>query len=130
MTVGSSAMVLSQDRTTIYCCMGEGHYGVSHYKADPVSGIWSFQKDLPRMQNDDIEVLLQLKLDREETTLLGTTGNGFVVWQFGERPDQVIALPLPHGVRNISTVMLSSNSCMVSAARDYVVAGVRCVCVT
>jgi hypothetical protein len=86
------------------------------------------QRELPRAENDDLEVLLQLKLDREETTLLGTSGNGFVVWEFGDgahRPNQAVVLPLPHGVRNISTRMLCSNSCMVSAARDYVIAGVR-----
>ncbi|KAJ9592434.1 hypothetical protein L9F63_015850, partial [Diploptera punctata] len=123
-----SAMVQTENRMLMYCCTGEGHYGVTQYKADPESGNWSLQRHLPRMENDDIEILLQLKLDREETTLLGTTGNSFVVWEFGEQarhPDKAITLPLPHGVRNISTRMLCSNSCMVSAARDYVVAGVR-----
>ena len=121
-------MVMTQDKTVTYCCTGEGNYAVTQYKADPQSGKWSFERDLPRMENDEIEVLLQLKLDRDETTLLGTTGNGFVVWEFGEEarhPDKAVTLCLPHGVRNISTRMLCSNSCMVSAARDYVVAGVR-----
>jgi hypothetical protein len=86
------------------------------------------QRELPRAENDDVEVLLQLKLDQEETTLLGTSGNGFVVWELADGAqwrNQAIVLPLPHGVRNISTCVLCSNSCMVSAARDYVIAGVR-----
>jgi hypothetical protein len=86
------------------------------------------QRELPRAVNDDLQVLLQLKLDREETTLLGTSGNGFVVWEFGDgahHPNEAVMLPLPHGVRNISTRVLCSNSCMVSAARDYIIAGVR-----
>ncbi|KDQ84119.1 Leucine-rich repeat and WD repeat-containing protein [Zootermopsis nevadensis] len=152
-----SAMVMTQDKSTIYCCKGEGHYGVTQYRADPGSSQWTqqvtvvedsrtqadrhqhtyftgcnlkwlFQRELPRADNDDLEVLLQLKFDREETTLLGTSGNGFVVWEFGDdahHPNQAVVLPLPHGVRNISTRVLCSNSCMVSAARDYVIAGVR-----
>ncbi|PSN30262.1 hypothetical protein C0J52_18638 [Blattella germanica] len=123
-----SAMVMTQDKSMLYCCVGEGHYGVTQYKADPDANQWSFQIELPRMENDEIEVLLQLKLDQNETTLLGTTGNGFVVWELHEKahhPNQALPLLLPHGVRNISTRVLISNSCMVSAAQDFVVAGVR-----
>ena len=86
------------------------------------------QRELPRAENDNLEVLLQLKLDREGKTLLGTSGNGFVVWEFGDsahHPNKAVVLPLPHGVRNISTRVLYSNSCMISSARDYVIAGVR-----
>jgi hypothetical protein len=89
------------------------------------------QREMPRADKDDLEVLLQLKLDRDETTLLGTSGNGFVVWELAEgahHSNRAVVLPLPHGVRNISTRALCSNSCMVSAARDYVIAGVRSAC--
>lgn len=75
--------------------------------------------------NEEIEALLQLKLDKAEEVVLGTTANGFVVWEL--EAERVTVLPLPHGVRNISTRMLQSNSCMLSAARDYCVAGVRFV---
>ncbi|XP_023701873.1 NACHT and WD repeat domain-containing protein 2 isoform X2 [Cryptotermes secundus] len=123
-----SAMAMTQDKSSIYCCKGEGHYGVSLYRADPESSQWILQRELPRADKDELEVLLQLKLDRDETTLLGTSGNGFVVWELadgGRHPNRAVVLRLPHGVRNISTRALCSNSCMVSAARDYVVAGVR-----
>jgi hypothetical protein len=89
--------------------------------------LW-LQRELPRADNDELDALLQLKLDRAETTLLGTSGNGFVVWELADgahHPNRAIVLPLPHGVRNISTRVLCSNSCMVSAARGFVVAGVR-----
>ena len=98
-----------------------------------------------------MEALLQLKLDTEERTLLGTTNNGFVVWNLGAsekaknnfldnvndyynnidnlsanvREDEAVVLALPHGVRNISTRMLESNSIMLDAAKKYAVAGVR-----
>lgn len=103
------------------------------------------------LDNDDVEALLQLKLDTEERTLLGTTNNGFVVWNLGAsekaknnfldnvnddfnsidklsanvREDEAVVLALPHGVRNISTRMLESNSIMLDAAKKYAVAGVR-----
>lgn len=33
--------------------------------------------------NEEVEALLQLKLDKSETVLLGTTANGFIVWLLG-----------------------------------------------
>lgn len=93
-----------------------------------------------------MEALLQLKLDKSELILLGTTANGFIVWLLGgerKRIDSVcindwdmgkgersectnaIVLQLPHGIRNISTRMLRSNSVMLSNNRDFAVAGVR-----
>lgn len=39
----------------------------------------------------------------------------------------MINVRLPHGVRNISTKMTRSNSCMLSGNKDYIVAGVRYV---
>ncbi|XP_066996019.2 NACHT and WD repeat domain-containing protein 2 [Anabrus simplex] len=122
-----SAMVMTMNKSRMYCCRNDGNFGVALYYADEDTATWVKERDLPRVENDDIEALLQLKLDKYETTLLGTTSNGFIVWDFTQeaKTDQAVFLPLPHGVRNISTRMLHSNSCMVSAARDYVVAGVR-----
>lgn len=56
--------------------------------------------------------------------LLGTTGKGFAIWILNEA-DKVRYMALPHGVRNITTRMMTSNSVMVSATLDYAVAGVR-----
>lgn len=91
------------------------------------SGVaWQQIKSLPRYADDEKEQLLQLKLDKEDTMLLGSTGKGFVVWDFSERlPNEAIYLALPHGVRNITTKMMTSNSFMVSATLNYAVAGVR-----
>lgn len=90
------------------------------------------------------EYLLQLRLSPIHGALLATTCNGFVVWNVKEDgvavtpldgptdcfelpPDNAIELSLPHGIRNISTRMLLSNSIMLSAKRDFAVAGVRFV---
>lgn len=87
---------------------------------------WQQVKSLPRYIDDEKEQLLQLKLDKDDTMLLGSTGKGFVVWDFSERlPNEAIYLALPHGVRNITTKMMTSNSFMVSATLNYAVAGVR-----
>lgn len=72
------------------------------------------------------DTLLQLKLSDEEDALLGSLANGFIVWTFNEKEcNSVIHVRLPHGVRNISTKMTRSNSCMLSQNKDYIVAGVR-----
>jgi hypothetical protein len=34
---------MTQEKASIYCCRGEGHYGVSLYHADPDSSQWIFQ---------------------------------------------------------------------------------------
>lgn len=70
------------------------------------------------------EILLQLKLDKKEKTLLGTSYNGFIIWDLENNSDSKM-LKLPHGIRNISTRVLSSNSFMISASGDFAVAGVR-----
>lgn len=38
-----SAMVMTQDKSSIYCCRGEGHYGVTQYCVDPTSSKWILQ---------------------------------------------------------------------------------------
>lgn len=55
---------------------------------------------------------------------MGTTYNGFTVWDVTNEVEPKMLL-LPHGMRNISTKVMQSNSFMISAARDYAVAGVR-----
>lgn len=121
-----SVMVMSKDKTTLYACTNENDYRVTKYKCDEVSSYWEKAFDMPRAYNDDVEYLLQLKLDREEEMLLATTGNGFIVW-FLESKSNAHVLMLPNGVRNISTRMMCSNSIMVSGTKNYAVAGVRWV---
>lgn len=91
-------------------------------------GEWKHVRNLERYASDEKEMLLQLKLDQNDRMLLGTTGKGFVVWDFDTESsigNGAIYLPLPHGIRNITTKMMTSNSVMVSSRLDYAVAGVR-----
>lgn len=82
-------------------------------------------QQLPRFCEDPLEMLLQLKYDKRNNMLLGTTGKGFAIWTLNEPDSKVHYMALPHGVRNITTRMMVSNSVMVSATLDFAVAGVR-----
>ncbi|KAI4484543.1 hypothetical protein M0804_007109 [Polistes exclamans] len=119
-----SAMVINNQKNTLYACTTKDVYKITKYVVDETSAFWEEKEDIPRAYNDDVEYLLQLKLDKEEEYLLATTGNGFVVW-FLESKSDAHVLMLPNGVRNISTRMMHSNSIMVSSTKNYAVAGVR-----
>lgn len=128
-----SAMTMNKDRTILYCCAASGSYLVTEheYTETPSAdgGAWTKRRDMPRYENDTKEMMLQLKIDKHDRMLLATTGKGFVVWDMeGEaaiKHGQAIYLALPHGVRNITTKMMQSNSIMVSSQLNYAVAGVR-----
>lgn len=119
-----SALIMTKDKNTLYACTSKDDYRITKYKSDETSSYWEKVFDMPRAYNDNVEYLLQLKLDREEEMLLATTGNGFIVW-FLESKSDAHVLMLPNGVRNISTRMMCSNSVMVSGTKNYAVAGVR-----
>lgn len=116
----------------LYCCAKTNNYSVSEYiyarNEEKNAYYWKHVQDLDCYDNYEKEALLQLKLDQNERFLMGTAGKGFIVWDFNDEDrigDGAIYLPLPHGVRNISTKMMSSNSMMISSKHDYSVAGVR-----
>ncbi|XP_055907671.1 NACHT and WD repeat domain-containing protein 2 [Eupeodes corollae] len=128
-----SALAINRQRNKIYCCATDDIYQVSafEFNIDTTTGAisWTFKEYLPRFENDDKEMLLQLRLDKDNRMLLGTSGKGFVIWDFGSEDsridDSAMYLSLPHGVRNIATKMMQSNSIMVSSSLNYAVAGVR-----
>ncbi|XP_043470617.1 NACHT and WD repeat domain-containing protein 2 [Leptopilina heterotoma] len=119
-----SAMVMTNDKKTLYACTTKENYRVTKYFIEETSSYWEKISDMPRTNNDEIEYILQLKLDKEEEILLATTGNGFVVW-FLESKSDAHVLSLPNGVRNIRTKMMNSSSIMISGTKNYAVAGVR-----
>ncbi|XP_076230123.1 NACHT and WD repeat domain-containing protein 2 isoform X3 [Nomia melanderi] len=119
-----SVLAMTNDKKVLYACTVNTDNRVTKYTCDETSSQWEKVFDMPRAYNDDVEYLLQLKLDREEEILLATSANGFVVW-FLENKSDAYVLMLPNGVRNISTRMMCSNSIMVSSTKNYAVAGVR-----
>lgn len=129
-----SVLAQNQKWDRIFCCTKENNFAVSEYKYTfnerKESHHWEHVQDLDCYDNYEKEALLQLKLDQHERILIGTSGKGFIVWDFNEENkigEGAIYLPLPHGVRNISTKMMTSNSMMISSKLDYSVAGVRFV---
>lgn len=128
-----SAYIMNKARNVMYCCKNEANFQVFEltFVGNDETGEaeWQTTQELPRYENDEKEQLLQLKLDQVDRFLIGTTGNGFVLWDFDKenpiKPGEAIYLPLPHGVRNISTKMMQSNSIMISSKMDYAIAGVR-----
>lgn len=135
-----SALVMNKGRTRAYGCANKDNFQVSAYdfieNKETGEIHWSFVEHLPRYENDEKEMLLQLRLDQhqQDRMLLGTAGLGFVIWDFGRNEkdcerapicEGALYLALPHGVRNITTRIMQSNSIMVSSKLDYAVAGVR-----
>lgn len=134
-----SAMIMNKKKNRIYCCCDKDNFQVSEMnyvsyenETDGKCGKWELTRILPRYPKDDKEMMLQLKLNQTDRFLLATTGNGFVIWDFGDSEndnksisEEAIYLALPHGVRNISTKMMQSNSIMISSKINYAVAGVR-----
>lgn len=127
-----SAMTANKQWNRLFCCSTENNFTVSEYKyfceEELKRAKWKHVQDLARYDNYEKEAILQLKLDQNDRMLLGTSGKGFIVWDFGDEDrigEGAIYLPLPHGVRNISTKMMSSNSIMISSKLDYAIAGVR-----
>lgn len=122
-----STMTFGSDWNMMYCCCNEETYQVTEFRYDEVTNNWQREKDLPRYETDETEMLLQMKYDKSNGMLLGTTGKGFALWDLNGKltEDGAIYVTLPHGVRNITTKMMVSNSMMVSASCKYAVAGVR-----
>ncbi|XP_053968962.1 NACHT and WD repeat domain-containing protein 2 [Anastrepha ludens] len=128
-----SALAINKPRTKIYGCASEENYEVSVFRFEENSSAdsigWILEEQLPRFENDEKEMLLQLRLDQDDRMLLGTAGKGFVIWDFGKDDERLsedaMYFALPHGVRNITTRIMQSNSIMVSSKMDYAVAGVR-----
>lgn len=128
-----SACIMNKAKNVMYCCKTEENFQVFELtftvNEEVGEAEWHVTQELPRYENDEKEMLLQLKLDQIDRFLIGTTGNGFVLWDFDKenpiKPGEAIYLPLPHGVRNISTKMMQSNSIMLSSKMDYAIAGVR-----
>lgn len=118
-----SALVFTKNRSTLYACTTENCYTISKYIKGESEKKWQKIEDLPRFENNDSEVVLQLKLDKNDATLFATTSNGFVIWDL--KTNNVMILKLPYGTRNISTKLLQSNSIMLSAHGNYAIAGVR-----
>lgn len=64
-------MVVTRDKNTLYTCTTEECYAVSKYVKDGEAKKWEKVEDLPRSDNDETEVMLQLKMDKHDKVLFG-----------------------------------------------------------
>lgn len=67
-----SAIVLTKDKSTLYACTTEGSHALTKHVKSMETKKWEFVENLPRMENDDSEVMLQLILDKHDKVLYGS----------------------------------------------------------
>ncbi|XP_068248399.1 NACHT and WD repeat domain-containing protein 2 [Palaemon carinicauda] len=112
-----SVMAWTPDRMDLYCCVNENGDDVCHFRRGPKE--WT----LERVISHNEYKLLMLYLTHDQNHLVGTFMTGFQVWEVASGKGWT--LQLPHGVRNISTRLLKSNTCILSKGYHHAVAGVR-----
>lgn len=66
-----SAIAFTKNHKTIYTCTNVGNYGITEYTLNPDTKTWLKVDDLPRAEVDDTEIVLQLKLDKDDHVLFG-----------------------------------------------------------
>ncbi|KAL7638639.1 UNVERIFIED_CONTAM: hypothetical protein RMT77_011211 [Armadillidium vulgare] len=107
----------TKEKDMVYCCVPGKDHDVCKFLRKET------QWELDRIIACSNIALLQLQLSFEEMHLIGTHMAGFEIWEI--ESGKVWSLSLPHGVRNISTQVLQSTSCVLSRGFKYAVAGVR-----
>ena len=121
-----SAVTLNKKQTKAWMCTSAksskpNNVEVCYYK----NGCWLKEKQY----EDNLHPLLQLCLSIDESFLIGTIMTGFQLWRTGKssakEEGKGTTLKLPSGIRNISTKMNKSNSCVLSSGNHYAVAGIR-----
>ena len=111
-------VALSKDQTKAFVCDVSDSHVVSMFRYE--KSAW--KKDIT--YNENKSPLLMVELSQDEVYVIGTFMTGFHLWRVEEQ-DDFTSLKLPSGIRNISTKMNKSNSCVLSASHVYAVAGIR-----
>ncbi|XP_069163973.1 NACHT and WD repeat domain-containing protein 2 [Procambarus clarkii] len=112
-----SVMTWTKCRRWLYCCTHQHDQDVCVFRRG--DSCWT----LERVVAPNDHKLLMLHLTGDQNHLIGTFMMGFQVWEVEQ--GRAWTLKLPHGIRNISTQLLKSNSCVLSKGYKYAVAGVR-----
>lgn len=66
-----SAIAFSSTKNVLYTCSTEGDNRVTKYVKCSSSKSWILDDNLPRTDNDNEEVILQLKLNKDDNVLFG-----------------------------------------------------------
>lgn len=67
----SSSLIVTKDQKTLYACVTNDCFCVTKFVRNDEESKWDKAYDLPRSATDDTEVVLQLKLDKDEKVLYG-----------------------------------------------------------
>eukprot|EP00095_Tigriopus_kingsejongensis_P001882 maker-scaffold70_size417918-snap-gene-3.18 protein:Tk01882 transcript:maker-scaffold70_size417918-snap-gene-3.18-mRNA-1 annotation:"leucine-rich repeat and wd repeat-containing protein kiaa1239-like" len=113
-----AGIALNKDHTRVWLCDEEDCHLIREYVWKPNG--WSKSHEFP----DNKHPLLMIELSMDEIFVIGTFMVGFQLWRVKDGQDYTI-LKLPSGIRNISTKMNKSNSCVLSSGHVYAVAGIR-----
>ena len=117
-------MALNETCNQVWTCPDENSNNVAMFALEGET--WTRKQDYCENQF----VLLQLVLSYDESYIIGTFLDGFLLWkaQHGDETE-VTTLKLPRSIRNVSVKMNKSNECVLSKNNVWAVAGVRKVLV-
>ncbi|CAB4067000.1 unnamed protein product [Lepeophtheirus salmonis] len=114
----SNGIAINKDQSRCWVCdCSNGSFDVSGYinKNDK----WIKEKSFSKNKYP----LLQIELSQDERIVIGTFMTGFQIWM--RFSNESSTLFLPSGVRNISTKMNKSSSCVLSSNHTYAITGIR-----
>ena len=113
-------IVLNETCNQLWTCPDENSNNVAMFALE--GDTWIRKQDYCENQFG----LLQLVLSYDESYLIGTFLDGFLLWkaQHGDET-QVTTLKLPRSIRNVTVKMNKSNECVLSKNNVWAIAGVR-----
>lgn len=116
--ISYSALAIKSSRTKLYTCIEK--YQDFVVEMNLIDGIWTVGK----IYGENTDKLIQLEFSQDDKFIVGTFMFGYKAWNL--ETGKIVTLLLPdNGIRNISTKLLESNSCVLSKDSIYAIAGVR-----
>ena len=113
-------IVLNNNCNQVWTCPDEGSNNVAMFALEGED--WVRKREYSENQL----AILQLQLSYDESYLIGTFMDGFLLWRAQEGEDTVVTtLKLPRSIRNVTVKMNKSNECVLSKNCIWAIAGVR-----
>lgn len=66
-----SGLVMTNEKNILYACTTDDLYVLTKYERNDEVNKWEKIQDLPRSPTDDTEIVLQLRLDKNDKILFG-----------------------------------------------------------
>ncbi|CAH1788936.1 unnamed protein product [Owenia fusiformis] len=112
-----SAIALTKDMRTMYCCIEISDDNIAVYKKD--ENDWRYDRTL----GDNMEKVFAMTLSPDQRYLVATVTSGYKVWDTNN--DREVVMKLPQGIRNIPAKNQITSLVVFTKGTEYVVAGVR-----